>query len=492
MSDVLSLASDDAGLVERSRAGDRQAFGRIVERYQSLVASIVYSSIGDLALSQDIAQDTFLAAWRGLGGLREPEKLRSWLAGIARNLAKTALRSRGRAPRVEPLDAAREAAAPQATPLDEVLSREEEALLWRALGAIPEAYRETLVLFYREHQSAAAVAVALELSEEAVKQRLSRGRQMLKDQVSAFVEAGLARTRPGKAFTVAVLAALPALAPQVASAGVATGVAKGAAGKAAAASTALSGAVFGPLLGVLGAYFGIKTSYEAAGSERERQHVRRSTWLFLAYATGFMLLEGLGLTLWRRAIATLSVQVPLLLAYATGLIVLIVRSNRRQRQIRIEEGSDAEARLPDLLAAGVTTATVAGSLGGGIFGSVAWVLPLCWLAGDWQTALLVLGGAGGILAISVRAALRSPGDYFRVAMAAIVAIGGLNVVVLLLKWDEYMVVYRRSLIYQPSGDLPLWAMVLLLVGLVGLLLLRFRFLDRQARERTQPTGGSAS
>ncbi len=55
------------------------------------------------------------------------------------------------------------------------------------------------------------MAEALELSEDAVKQRLSRGRKLLQEEVLAFVEGALARTNPGKAFTIAVVAALPAL-----------------------------------------------------------------------------------------------------------------------------------------------------------------------------------------------------------------------------------------------------------------------------------------
>ena len=62
-------------------------------------------------------------------------------------------------------------------------------MLWRALERIPETYRESLILFYREHQSVAAVAAALELSEDAVKQRLSRGRKSLHEAVLAAGEA---------------------------------------------------------------------------------------------------------------------------------------------------------------------------------------------------------------------------------------------------------------------------------------------------------------
>ncbi|HET8645511.1 MAG TPA: sigma factor, partial [Vicinamibacteria bacterium] len=98
---------DDSDLVASARAGDRGAFARIVERYQALVCAIAYSGTGDVGLSQDIAQDTFLAAWKGLHTLSEPERLRAWLAGIARNLVHGARRGRARERAAsQPLEAA--------------------------------------------------------------------------------------------------------------------------------------------------------------------------------------------------------------------------------------------------------------------------------------------------------------------------------------------------------------------------------------------------
>jgi len=74
-------AVNDTDLVAASRQGDREAFGRIVRKYQGLVSGLIYSACGDLSASEDIAQETFLAAWKSLSGLREPQKL---AAGFAR------------------------------------------------------------------------------------------------------------------------------------------------------------------------------------------------------------------------------------------------------------------------------------------------------------------------------------------------------------------------------------------------------------------------
>src|ERR1700730_13952844 len=89
---------NDADLVSESLAGNRDAFGQIVARYQSLVCSLAYSATGSLSQSEDLAQETFVTAWKQLGDLREREKLRAWLCGIARNLINNSLRKSGREP----------------------------------------------------------------------------------------------------------------------------------------------------------------------------------------------------------------------------------------------------------------------------------------------------------------------------------------------------------------------------------------------------------
>ncbi len=224
-------ANNDAELVSASISGDRDAFGQIVARYQSLVCSLAYSATGSLSQSEDLAQETFVAAWKQLAGLREPEKLRAWLCGIARNLINNWLRRQGREPshRAESLEEISESHSPEPLPVEQTISNEEQAILWRSLERIPEIYREPLVLFYREHQSIEAVAQNLELTEDAVKQRLSRGRKMLQEEVLAFVECALEKTSPGKDFTLGVIAALPLLAATAKSATAGTAAAKGSA-----------------------------------------------------------------------------------------------------------------------------------------------------------------------------------------------------------------------------------------------------------------------
>src|SRR5262245_49140078 len=161
----------DTELIGRTLNGDTDAFEHIVSRYQSLICSLTYSATGSLGQSQDLAQETFITAWKHLRLLRERDKLRAWLCGIARRLIGKALRRDGREPvhEAETLEMIQEAAdAAAALPSEHVITKEEEAILWRSLERIPEIYREPLVLFYREHQSVETVAASLDLSEDAV------------------------------------------------------------------------------------------------------------------------------------------------------------------------------------------------------------------------------------------------------------------------------------------------------------------------------------
>src|SRR6516162_10146681 len=72
--------------------GSAPAFEVLVQRHQTLVCSVAYSACGNLAQSEDVAQETFWAAWRQRASLEQPERLKAWLCGIARNLAKNARR----------------------------------------------------------------------------------------------------------------------------------------------------------------------------------------------------------------------------------------------------------------------------------------------------------------------------------------------------------------------------------------------------------------
>ena len=203
----------ETDIISAASTGNREAFRVVVERYQSLVCSVTYSATGDISLSEDIAQEVFLAAWHRLRDLRDPNKIPSWLCGIARNILRDRIRKETKTAKGQTvsLDSVMEPVSMTNLPHEHAISKEEEKILWQNLEKIPEIYREPMILFYREQESVKRVAELLELSEDAIKQRLSRGRKMLKAEISAFVKQSLGRTGPTRAFSVAIIAALPAV-----------------------------------------------------------------------------------------------------------------------------------------------------------------------------------------------------------------------------------------------------------------------------------------
>jgi RNA polymerase sigma factor (sigma-70 family) len=346
MNTTAMISANDADLVSASLSGNRDAFGQIISRYQSLVCSLAFSATGSLSQSEDLAQETFVTAWKKLSELREPEKLRAWLCGIARNLINNSLRKHGREPshRAESLEEISESHSPEPLPAEQAISNEEAAILWRSLEKIPEIYRELLVLFYREHQSIEAVAQNLELTEDAVKQRLSRGRKMLHEQVLAFIEGALEKTAPGKTFTLGVIAALPLTVTSTKAVTIGAAIAKGGA----AAKTAVTFWSLGGMFIFLGSiYLNLRAQADDTKSPRERHFMLQmigirivvNVFTFAMFFGAFFATEKF------TANQLVSDIVFAASAFSAAIItvVFLEYTSHRQRQIQIEEGTWVKA-----------------------------------------------------------------------------------------------------------------------------------------------------
>jgi len=285
-------------LVLAAARGDTDAYGQLVDETSPLVCSITLAIVRDIELSRDVAQEVFLSAWRDLKRLRNPASFLPWLRQTARNRAKTALRTDMRRRRLgEPgtLDQVLPVAVdPRPNAADRMIEEEEAQALAEALASLPEETREVLTLYYREGQSAAQVAALLDLSEAAVKKRLSRARTSLRHQIGET----LRRTAPGAAFTAAVMVALQAAAPPTAAAATAvlsaSKVAGGPLGFAVLKLLApLSGVLTGGLGGVVGVLIGARKLMRESMDQQERRALRLFAWvssfLMILYAAALTL-----------------------------------------------------------------------------------------------------------------------------------------------------------------------------------------------------------
>ncbi|HUI08357.1 MAG TPA: sigma-70 family RNA polymerase sigma factor [Verrucomicrobiae bacterium] len=472
-------SATDAQLVEWSLTGDREAFGRIVEKYQSLVCSITYGATGSLTLSEDIAQETFLTAWRQLTALHDAAKLRAWLCGIARNLTNNFLRRGQREPAqtAEALEAIAEVPATEPSPSAQAVSREEEAILWRALERIPDTYREPLILFYREQQSVERVATELELSEDAVKQRLSRGRKLLADEVTAFVEGTLQRTTPGKAFTVGVLAALPALAVP-AKAAVTVGAATAGAGTAAKGTTAaksggllaLLGSWLTPMICIVGSLVAQWLIVRAAPTPRERR-VKKfafiALWIFaLAWAwAGQLALRALA----QRGEWTDRTFFGAMAGFwwfytvviATVMVVLF------RQMLAIRRQSEKEIGTPQASGTQLTLGTRLVVVLGIYLSAFLWLIDLAWRARDllsagFMTAAMLVLGISHFFQVRRRTGVAAA----QAAIAHVTLAWAVILVTLNCRLDVWMAARCETDLAEIHRLLPAWVIPVLTLALV--------------------------
>jgi RNA polymerase sigma-70 factor, ECF subfamily len=175
--------SEDAVLVQRALAGDQGAFGILVRRHQGLVFRIVGGFLRNRADVEEVAQETFLHAFAGLGGFRPGAPFGPWIARIATRASYDRLRRRRRAPEVgwEDLPPGERQAAERMAggevPEDQAAARD---LAERALACLAPKDRQVLILADGQGFTAAEVAQAMGCSALAARIRLHRARRAMR------------------------------------------------------------------------------------------------------------------------------------------------------------------------------------------------------------------------------------------------------------------------------------------------------------------------
>jgi len=168
----MNLQGLDESLVAAAQAGSSEAFSRLVERHQQALRAFLRRACGDWALADDLAQETFLAAWPRIGRLKAGASVRAWLCGIAYRKHLTARRSAGRSrARDAAYEAERTSPAPGA--LDDRLALE------TAMAELPADQRACVALCLAADFSHAEAAEALDLPLGTVKSHVARGRARL-------------------------------------------------------------------------------------------------------------------------------------------------------------------------------------------------------------------------------------------------------------------------------------------------------------------------
>lgn len=176
-------AVSDEALIERGRAGDQRALGRLVDRHYQVVYRVALTLVSDPDLASDVTQDTFLKAVRALDGFRGDAAFRTWVLSIAHNEARGALRKRGRRKETA-WDDAGPVRSEDASPEDEaVLAREAERAR-AALDDLPEKQRLSVALRIDEGLSFREIGELIGSSEGAARVNYFHGIRKLRERMT--------------------------------------------------------------------------------------------------------------------------------------------------------------------------------------------------------------------------------------------------------------------------------------------------------------------
>jgi RNA polymerase sigma-70 factor (ECF subfamily) len=181
----------DESIVRAVQTGDTDAFARLVDRHKERVFAMLVRLTGDSQAAEELAHETFVRAYRGLGGFRGDSSVGTWLVQIAIHLARDRVRERARSKTVS-LEALieREGDAtvfaetrPQYDPLAELEGRETTERFETALSELPPSYREAFVLFHLQGMPYEAIAETTGDSVGSLKVRVHRARKLLKEKL---------------------------------------------------------------------------------------------------------------------------------------------------------------------------------------------------------------------------------------------------------------------------------------------------------------------
>jgi RNA polymerase sigma-70 factor (ECF subfamily) len=169
----------ESAIVDRVLAGDTQAFAAIVQRWQGPLVNMAWRYCRDRGRAEEMAQEAFIRAWRGLGQWRREGSFSTWLFSVAANVYRTELK------RIPTVDLSLKQTAEPSSPFvhDAALdgAARDEAVR-RAVLALPHKYREPLILYYFHEMDLTAAAATMGLPEGTMKARLSRARALLRQR----------------------------------------------------------------------------------------------------------------------------------------------------------------------------------------------------------------------------------------------------------------------------------------------------------------------
>ena len=177
-----------ANLVVLAQAGDRSAYGVLVERFQPTVYAVALARLRNPGEAQELVQEVFVHAMTKLGQLRDPQCFAGWLRQITERMAINRLTRRGPVHGAEP-EVLENLQATGSTPLEDLVRTEQRAELWAGLNRLKPVDRATLVAFYIHGHSLKQMSRDFDTPIGTIKRRLHVARNRLRRHLEKNAEA---------------------------------------------------------------------------------------------------------------------------------------------------------------------------------------------------------------------------------------------------------------------------------------------------------------
>jgi len=180
---------DDSTIVGKCQGGQAELYGRLVDKYSARIINLGYAMMGNRHDAEDVAQEAFVRAYKGLGKFQKKAKFSSWLYQIALNLCKDHLKAKSRHARptddeqLANMDGNPKDQAPRIIIQDELSGKMREAI-----NKLPVLYREAFVLRHLQGLEYEDVAVITTVPADTVRVRAYRAREMLRESLAPNVD----------------------------------------------------------------------------------------------------------------------------------------------------------------------------------------------------------------------------------------------------------------------------------------------------------------
>ena len=176
-------------LITRARRGDEEAFRLIFERYTRPVISFIFYMVNQRELAEELAQETFVRAYRSMATLREETKLSTWLFGIARNVARESLRSNQKEIHNVEIEShtIREVCDDKASPAEQLLDKELNSVVRNALLMLDEDKRLVFTLKVYHQRSYEEISAITGFTIPKIRNDLHRARAEMRRRLSPYL-----------------------------------------------------------------------------------------------------------------------------------------------------------------------------------------------------------------------------------------------------------------------------------------------------------------